>query len=168
MSSFNNNSYKFRRVHARRNATHGCMPRTTPCKEVLSSLLPPAFGNFQRQARIARDKGTILTSCLGQREPKPCKIQRCVVCCTVCCTRFHAALRTFARRCARIGNVETDMDRLGHKPVRFTWAARIYKRLETPLPSQCTVQCELWPHHLQACPACSRPSARLILSQAAT
>lgn len=34
------------------------------------------------------------------------------------------------------------MDRLGHKPVRFTWAARIYKRLETPLPSQCTVQCD--------------------------
>ena len=69
MSGFNNNSYKFRRVHARRNATHGCMPRTTPCKEVLSSLLPPAFENFQRQARIARNKGTILTSCLGQREP---------------------------------------------------------------------------------------------------
>ena len=68
MSGFNSKQFKGKRVHARRNAAHGCMLRTTPHKEVLSSLLPQPL-ETPKAISHSTDKGTILTSCLGQREP---------------------------------------------------------------------------------------------------
>ena len=49
--------------HTRVYAAHNAVQRS------LILLVTPSLWNFQRQSRIVRNKGTILTSCLGQREP---------------------------------------------------------------------------------------------------
>ena len=68
MSGFNSKQFQVN------GCTHDATPRTGACcaqRRTKKSYPPcyPSLWKLQRQSRIARNKGTILTSCLGQREP---------------------------------------------------------------------------------------------------